>query len=106
MYHSHISTSNKKSNNHVNINNNDSSSSSSSSSSSKELHLCIKLVEAPHLGAKLDVRQEEVNAVKDLSTALPDAMEAQPPHCDYGRVTTGGRAKVLLVANLQRVQVL
>lgn len=53
------------------------------------------------LGAKLDVRQEEVNAVKNFPAALPDAMEAQPAHCHYGSIATGCRARVLLIAHLQ-----
>ena len=55
-----------------------------------------------YLGTKLHIRQEEVNAVEDFTAALPNAMEAQPAHCDYGSITAGCGAGVLLIAHLQR----
>ncbi len=50
----------------------------------------------------MDVRQEEVYAVKDFTAALPDAVEAQPTDCHYCCITAGCCAWILLIAHLQQ----
>jgi hypothetical protein len=64
--------------------------------------MVVVLLGRSHLGAKLDIWQEEVYAVKDFTAALPDTVEAQPADRHYCGITAGCCAWILLIAYLHQ----